>query len=179
MEITFKKLGFDKEQIKQVELCGIRYKKYQKNDLINMHTLPPPNDDTINDFQRKYGKLPNDYNAFLKKNNGGVPSKCILTIDNTEIVIDRFFALAGTQNVYDSLENHIKVYQDRIPKATIPIGRSPGGDIVLMDISEVNFGKIFYWYHELENQGSGSNFYKNIMPLAKSFTALLENLNAT
>ena len=87
MEITFKKLGLNNEQIKQVQACGIRYKKYQKNDLINMYNLPLPNDDAINIFQLKYGKLPKDYVDFLKKYNGGVPSKFSVIIKSTEIVV--------------------------------------------------------------------------------------------
>jgi hypothetical protein len=178
MHLEFKKLGLNENQIKQMEGYGIRYSKSQKKNMLKLFNLEKPTDSILTSFQDKYGKLPTEYILFSKENNGGTPSKSVIRNNNKEIVIDRFLCISTDESIYDSINNYLKTYKNRIPKSTLPIGTSPGGDIVLLDVSEQNYGRILYWEHENEAAGDGNNFYENITILAESFGLLLGNLES-
>jgi SMI1-KNR4 cell-wall len=178
MSITFKNLGLSEADINQATSYGLRYTKQQKKDLLKSSKLSKPDDAQLDELQRSTGLFPHDFASFLRTQNGGIPSKQNILINSRELVISRFLACAGNQQVYDSIENYLKVYASRIPEQMLPIACSPGGDLVLLSLSGESPGRIFYWFHEKESDGDGTNYYDNVLLIADSFDDLLNRLTA-
>ena len=142
VELTFKNLGATDEQIAKAERFGIRYKKYQKIALKRAAMVPLPSDKVVDDFEKSIqANLPDDYKKFLKSYNGGVPSKKMLPDDR---VVNCFLALASPPGFYDSIQNYISVYENRILNKTIPVASAGGGDVILLSVGEDDAGKIYY-----------------------------------
>lgn len=90
------------------------------------------------------------------------------------------------QEEYDILYE-LEEYQDRIPTSCIPIGTDGGGNLILMDLKENNYGFIYFWDHEYEwdaeeyEEETGLDFteeikYQNTYLIADSFSSFLEKL---
>lgn len=176
--LTFRKLGATDQEIAQFEKYGIRYTKSQKAELKRgLHVTPPSESDLLNLERRSATIIPLAYKLFLSEHNGGVPSLNIFQKDGVNYVIDKFLMVADC-NIYDSIENHLSVYKNRIPKETLPIGRSPGGDLFLINAnkSSSEYGNIFYWKHDLEADGDGSSYRENVVSLAEDFPSFLSQL---
>ena len=105
-------------------------------------------------------KLPDDYKEFIKKENGGIPSKRYFHFEHNEKVIDRFLAILAisgekTEEDYDigvvstQLEGRIVFDEDNVGMQLIPIAALFGGDFVCLNyVEDSEKPSICIWYHE-------------------------------
>lgn len=108
--------------------------------------LPPASEGAITEIESAVGPLPADYRAFLKRSNGGVPDLCIFDVpDGNESVVQRFLS-TGTGP--DTLMSAIKFRADHLPEDFLPIGYDPGDNNIVLGLSGVNAGKLFFQYHD-------------------------------
>ena len=178
MTVNFKKLGVSDDEIARAMSFGIRYTKSQRNELKRALNVTPPSENDLSSFEKKNKfALSESYRNFLKENNGGIPDKSIFKKNDTEYVLDRLLMFGGNSNAYDSIENHIDVFSSRIPNSTIPIGRSPGGDLFLLKTSGSDCGSVWYWHHEFESPSNGSAPWENTEKLSSDFGDFLRNLH--
>ncbi|BDR57651.1 SMI1/KNR4 family protein [Xylocopilactobacillus apicola] len=110
----------------------------------------------IENFEKKIGRiLPKEYRDFLKEYNGGtLESKNVFCFyDKNREKKDkstlRLLGYLGKKNRSDT--DHLSylygMFSQRMPKGYIPIGRDPGGNLILINLDS---GKIYFWDHEFE-----------------------------
>ena len=105
-------------------------------------------------------RLPEDYQEFIKNENGLIPSKRYFHFGNNEKVIDRFLAILAIsgekpEEVYDigvlstQLEGRIVFDEDYVGMQLIPIAALFGGDFVCLNyVKDSENPSICIWYHE-------------------------------
>lgn len=131
--------------------------------------------------------LPADYRHFLLLHNGGQP-------EPSDFLVPGWRFMASLVNEFDGikvLENqdveddnsvdllwNIEVFEDRLPKNFLFIGRDPGGNGILLSLHPDTYGKIYFWDHENEPEEGLEDLadYPNIYFLANSFTEFLDSL---
>ncbi len=167
-------LGPSAQEIEFLQSHFVRYTKSQKKEFARLQQLGPASADDIAHLQALLGPLPADYAAFLCTHNGGKPVPNVLRAANgRRHVVNELLALSFTQRVYASVNHHLTVYGQRIPKLAVPIGRSPSGDLYLLDLRPASWGAVCLWQHEQEAEGDGSQHWDNVIAIAPSFTAFL------
>jgi SMI1-KNR4 cell-wall len=149
----------------------------------------------IMEFKKKYGKtslesiinfetrnkliLPKDYRIFLEDENGGIPYKKVFLIDKKqgEDSIDIFFGL-DIEKPFLNLGYLIDVYSERFLSGILPIGEDPFGNYICICLIGENYGKIYFYDHEVENENEdGTLNWDNLYLIANSFTEFLELLH--
>ena len=131
---------------------------YKQNQSI---IYPLPTDTLLQEREVAWRvKLPDDYKEFIKKENGGIPSKRYFHFGHNEKVIDRFLAILAisgekTEEDYDigvvstQLEGRIVFDEDNVGMQLIPIAALFGGDFVCLNyVKETENPSICIWYHE-------------------------------
>lgn len=116
--------------------------------------------------------LPEDYRSFLIQHNGGRPAPNVFSIATDGTATDdtiAWFLCIKPDDVNDILET-ASALQGRIPGYLLPIAVDPFGNYICIGISGSDYGRIYFWDHELESTGS------NIYFLAHSFNDLLDSL---
>lgn len=124
-------------------------------------------------FERKIGlSLPADYKNFLRETNGGRPPATALHVPaaKEDVLIDVLFGLGRKPGILGWLA---ELRRD-MPAGFIPIGKDPGGNILIMDLNLPDAGVIYYWdkAHSFQTSTADGNTY----PIARSFSRLLELL---
>lgn len=124
------------------------------------------------------GRFPEDYRAFIIRNNGGTPIPNVFGFYDKarsmedESGVDRFLSIGI--NEYFSVERHLTVYSDRIPDDFIPVARDSGGGLVLVKLKG---GGVYFWDHEFEaDDGEQASEY-NVYPVSGSFDDFLSSLH--
>ena len=117
------------------------------------------------------GVLPTPYRHFLLTYFGGRTKDRVFDIPgiggSDEV---RYFYGLGTCDINDLLA--VKdIYANRIPNGLLPIGCDDLGNQICICLSSMNYGGIFFWYHELEFTPE-----KAIVPLAGSFDEFIASL---
>lgn len=122
-------------------------------------------------------RFPKDYREFLLKYNGGRPiPNCFTFKDGNENSLVHFFKKINSQHTHDDLLTNIRVHKHRIPPDYISIASDPFGNEICIAISGQNYGKIFFWDHELEAGDDISPTMDNMSLIAATFTSFLESL---
>lgn len=177
MPLTFKKLAPSEDDIVLAEKLGVRYKKYQKNDFKKMRLIVPPNEESINNLEKLFGKIPLDYLKFLEKYNGGIPTPNLAVLPNGDtVVVGGLLLSAGEVNVYNSIENYANIYKNMIPRNNMPIGFSPSGDLFLIETNTRDSEAVLYWKHDLESNEADQFGLKNLFVLSNSFSEFISKL---
>lgn len=83
------------------------------------------------------------------------------------VPVELFYGLE--QNDYD-IREAIKTYNEQLPEQIIPIADADGGDLICLDVSEINQGKIYFWDHELRDRE------QDLFLIADTFTEFIEGL---
>ncbi|MFE8645565.1 SMI1/KNR4 family protein [Sphingomonas sp. NCPPB 2930] len=176
MDIIFKRPGLNEAEIQAYEKLGIKYKKYQKKELLQLSALPHPTEADLQELQIKFGLLPDEYLNFVKKYNGGIPSKKKIVVGRKEVTISSFFPVVGSARLLGGIEGQMETYKNRIPLHSIPIAAISGGDLLLLDLREKTHGCVYLWLHELESEEDADVYYENMELVANSFDELLDKL---
>jgi len=120
--------------------------------MINIISNKGFNEDELISFSKKVKfKLPNEYIKFLKQHNGGYVKDSIGIYHNNgkqRFILTSMFGLGTDDNLFEQFE----MYKNRIPNTTIPIGRDVGGNLVCLNLSGTDYGKVYFWEHEIEGK---------------------------
>jgi hypothetical protein len=125
-------------------------------------------------------KLPADYRALLLKQNGGFPTPDCVTFDEAgrKTAADVFcLHRIGPEQGWASVEWHLKAFEGRLPKNTIPVAHDSCGNLWLLRVDGPNAGGVHFWDH-----GSYDDFDETDIAawprVATSFQAFLDGLHA-
>jgi hypothetical protein len=143
----------------------------------------PTNEHEIGELERVLDiRLPSDYRSFLLRHNGGRPEPSSFFAylgpygdSRSHECVNRFLALYDGE--YSNLKKYIKSYKDRIPVDFLPIARDPFGNLICLAVAGPDYGKVFFWDHELEADEGETPDYRNISFVANSFDEFLNSLH--
>jgi hypothetical protein len=141
-----------------------------------LDSLPPPTETELQQFEAQIGALlPLPYRQFLLQYNGAQPDPKDIQVPKWGATFLRsFYALgpAGSQ----TLRHYHQLFQDRIPKAFIPIISDAAGNVFVLGISGKYTGQIWFWYHEGESDDGEKPTFRNMYKVAPHFQAFLDQL---
>ena len=173
--LKISKLGKSKEEIEfleQEEGNKLSKKAIKKYLFLNEHTTASLEE--ISEFEKKNNiSLPSEYIEFLKKHNGGVPEKNSFS---DGLVLNFFFGLFENNQIEESLQWHLNIYEDRYPSLMLPIASAGGGDLILLGLNDQYKSKIYYWDHNWEAENDGSNYFDNVKFIANNLGDFLAML---
>lgn len=115
-------------------------------------------------------KLPTEYRDFVLEFNGGkpIPNKFKISESQEESRVSFFYGIS-TDKDFNILRN-FALFENVYMEKYLPIGEDPGGDLICLDVSGENEGKIYFWDHEVAPPN-------NLYLVANSFTEFLEKLH--
>ncbi|AZZ95517.1 SMI1/KNR4 family protein [Hahella sp. KA22] len=130
----------------------------------------------IEELEKRFSvKFPLQYLDYLKEYNGGHPEPdgFLFKDESDGSIVDRFFGVDVEE--HSDLEHYFSVYRTRIPNYMFPIGRDPGGNLILIGVLGDKVGKIYFWDHEEEADGFPPDM-SNIHFLADDLDEFLNGL---
>lgn len=162
MNLTFKKLGLSPEDISNMEKFGLPLNKRTKKTLQKIYQETNlAQIDEIRNFEKTIGfSLPEEYINFLLTQNGGVPSKNLVSDD---IVISYFLSLDSKHSAYSIINQY-----DNFIQFGIPIAETPNGDYLLLSKE----GNILLYEHDIFSCNRNE-----LMVISNSFSELLNALH--
>ena len=121
--------------------------------------------------------LPDGYRDFMLRYNGGrpTPSSFQLALRSgpyTDSLVDWFLSLHDGE--LSNLERTVKLMSGRFPPDTLPIGRDPFGNFVLIGLRGDTRGKVYFWDHE--NEAEDGPDWSNVDLVAGSFDGFMSGL---
>jgi len=128
-------------------------------------------------LERRLGaRLPDDYSSFLLRHNGGRADASAFdfvdsTGEKTSSRVDWFFGIADDDSY--GLSANADDYNDRVPQGFCPIGSDPFGNVIVLCVSSNDFGSVWFWDHENEQEEPDLS---NMSRVAGSFTEFLTAL---
>lgn len=148
----------------------------------------PVLEEEIVDLERMISaQLPFDFKEFLKAHNGGYVQRNI----SFPIRDHKHGEIGLLQNCYylkrkhsyrdlDDIRNILSVYKDRMPRHFVPFASDPGGNQLCLSVREKDYGTIYFWAHEeeedYEEDDGTADTYPGIYVVARNFTDFLEQL---
>ncbi len=121
-------------------------------------------------------QIPSDYLSFIKEIsaitfNESVNSKGIEKIpvaDNkNQIGVDNFFDFFEDDA---SIIQVLNSFKGNIPDHVLPICEGEAGDLIVINMAKKNYGKVYYWHHEHEDEIEG------LYMIANDFKQFITNL---
>jgi hypothetical protein len=136
--------------------------------------------DLVN-FEKNIGYvLPDPYRKFILTYNGGEPSPYYFKVPQWRYQQSLVNELKGINPGGASVDitKVIDLMDGRLPKAFIPIGDDPGGNLILIGLDGATRGKIYFFDHENEPIDPMDKLedYPNIYFLANDFDSFLNSL---
>ena len=123
-------------------------------------------------------KLPKAYRTFLLDVNGGKCSSNSFFISEKEGEDSiRYFFGINEDESYDLL-SCIKRYKKRVPLNMLPIANDSFGNLILLSISDPDYGKVYFWDHDWEVEDGQIPDYSNLTLIADSFEEFLNSLKS-
>ncbi|MDQ3234081.1 MAG: SMI1/KNR4 family protein [Pseudobdellovibrionaceae bacterium] len=133
-------------------------------------------------------RLPEDYKNFLLELNGGFSENMLLfPLVNKKGKpirgsIEMFYGIDDESDV--GLKYQFDLYhrqQKRMPTGLIPIGQDAGSNKICLLLSDIGYGKVFFWDHNDEvdfdeDEDEAFEPMRNTMLAAESFTEFLSKL---
>mgnify|MGYP003499852346 FL=1 len=115
----------------------------------------------IKGFEKKHQvELPHDYKFYLQHYGNDYIKEAFRFLSAVELpekTTDKYFEIDSFYGLYDdenNIENKIRFYKDLLPDDLLPIGDLPGGDLVCLGTKGDKLGKIYFWFHELEEENT-------------------------
>ncbi|WP_249595689.1 SMI1/KNR4 family protein [Peribacillus frigoritolerans] len=98
-------------------------------------------------------------------------------------VFENFYGLSNENNLFVQIEG----YLNRMPDWMIPIGESPGGNLICIGVKESFMGKVYFWDHENERESKIMvgievasdeiiSYWENIHLVSETFLGFLSGL---
>ncbi len=130
-------------------------------------------------------QIPSDYLNFIKE-KGAITFNDPVKIEGLEkipvannenqVIVDNFFDLFDDKV---SILHVLNSFQGNIPNHVLPISDGELGDLIVVDMANPNYGKVYYWHHEHEDGTEGlyliandfKQFLKNLSILSESDTS--------
>lgn len=120
--------------------------------------------------------LPYDYKDFLLKTNGGRPIKIYFIVKTTGKLGTVSYFLGNRKQVYERIQSRLDPFdRRRIPDNMLVIANDPEGDLILLSVKGQDYGKIYYWDHEMETEPAD---YSNLTLIADSFEEFINSLKS-
>lgn len=115
-------------------------------------------------------RFPEDYRAFLKAYQGGVPVESAFKLDDARMRQSGVGVFLGVDESRDDdfIPSATAQLSEQIPPLVIPIADTGGGDSVMLDLRGPS-AKVLYWHH-------GRNGPNEYTFLADSFTQFIDLL---
>lgn len=146
-------------------------------------TGPTLNETDLADFEKKIGyNLPPDYRQFLLQYNGGKPVPDFFQVPEWQYKESFVNQLKGLIKEKDEKKVDLARLNDlldgRLPKGFVAIGSDPGGNHILLSLTNETKGNVYFFDHENEPDDATDDLedYSNIFLIANSFTEFLNNL---
>lgn len=136
----------------------------------------PVSESKIDALEKKLSiKLPSKYRDFLKKYNGGYPEPDGFRFkdESDGSSVDRFLGIDVGE--HSNLEKYLSIYDGRVPKNLFPIAHDPGGNLVVVGVSDNEKDKVYFWDHEQEADGWEPDM-SNVHLIADDFDEFLRRL---
>lgn len=121
--------------------------------------------------------LPDSYIAFLKEHNGGSVNNCIGKFERNSTVETFLLTTMFGLNVHGSNDLLTSYYdfKNRIPDTCIPIGEDAGGNVCCLNLTEPNYGCVYYWDHDEEHDEPIT--IDQLYFISDSFESFMESLD--
>jgi cell wall assembly regulator SMI1 len=124
--------------------------------------------------------LPEDYRRFILAHNGGRPVPDYFPIQGNPYFGDHasvheLHCIASGE--YLDLRRQVQVFRDRVPPELLPIAHDPGGNLLCLGVSGLEYGKVYYWDHEQQVAEGETPDYENVYLVADTFADFLEQLS--
>lgn len=98
-------------------------------------------------------------------------------------VFEGFYGVTSENNLSDQ----IKGYLNRMPDCMIPIGESPGGNVICIGVRGSYIGKVYFWNHENEREAKImaeidvasddiNSYWENIHLVSETFLGFISGL---
>ena len=178
MDIKFKPLGVTEERMTELLKMSLKYDKRQKKQMLAAVNAPKPTLSDVETFEKRTKHiLPESYQNFLLSENGGAPSKSHIVVpDIGTKVVQRFYALNNPARMH-TIEHVMEVYQDRLPTEMLPIADGPSANLFLLNsIPGSDYGKIYFWDHNLEADTEPQPYFGNLFFVSASFAEFVQSL---
>lgn len=103
-------------------------------------------------FEEKFQiNLSDEYKNFLRKYNGGLTPKTTFRINRVSSDIKGFYGFGNAKNEYNFNEIQSEFFFDEILEdGYLPIAHNSWGDNILLGVSNVNEGEIYFYCHDDE-----------------------------
>jgi len=123
-------------------------------------------------------KLPDDYRSFLLEYNGGKPEENIFAIPKTkkQCGVTCFFGIYNSKKATDLVTERAR-FSDRLPAHILPIASAKDGNLVCLSLASPDFGSLYLWDHELENESPSGESLLKILPSFSEFMAALQKFD--
>ncbi|MDP4725467.1 MAG: SMI1/KNR4 family protein [Alphaproteobacteria bacterium] len=144
---------------------------YKKNEPLLIDNLKYFDEDNIT--------IPESYKNFLIQYNGGRPENDHIDFkegDNGTVIS---YIFGFTKERYGSFVRYQGTYAGRIPHNTIAIADDCLGNLIIMSVSGDDYGKIYFWDHEMEAYEGEEPDYSNLTLVADSFEEFINNLKSS
>ncbi len=100
--------------------------------------------------------FPSEYKRFLLKHNGGYPTPSEFSLNGEKDKSNISYFLAIHEGESSNLLSMANIMAERIPGDMLPIAYDDFGNLVLIGVTGLRLGQIFFWDHEQENPEDGS-----------------------
>ena len=137
------------------------------------------NDKRLRELESRFNIiLPDEYRQFILINNGGTPMPNVFEFIDTEgkksNSLVHYFLAIYDGNGFDNIEQNYLLYisEKRIPSDIFPIAEDPFGNMVCVSVASGDYGKVYFWDHELEFEDN----YGNLSLIANSFNEFIHKL---
>ena len=124
-------------------------------------------------------KLPKNYKNFLMDINGGRPKNKLFTLKDksNSSLIAGIFGISDEED-YNILTRYPIMLGDRIPSNTLPIADDQCGNLILLSVKGPDYGKVYFWDHEMEADEGQTPDYSNLTLIADSFEEFINSLKS-
>lgn len=122
--------------------------------------------------------FPESYRRFLLEHNGGRPSRDRFPIRghplSKEGMVNRLLCIKDGDDY--SITWAMSMYEGRVPRHFLVIGKDPGGNNICLSVAGEDCGKVYFWDHEEEVAEGEEPGYENVYVIADSFDQFLASL---
>lgn len=134
----------------------------------------------LSTYQMTHGiTIPQSYQRFLLRHNGGKPSNDRLVVPNWyghSTCISMFYGV--TSNTEYDLASIVGNTRQYLPATLFPIAEDSAGNLLCLGLGAVNEGRVFFWNHEeeLDDEGEVKQDQSNAYEVAIDLEHLLRRL---